>query len=797
MHQFSRHALRLILTFPVLTAAFGQTGSVRLTITDASGAALSAQGTLTGQGATRRIPWASGPRGNVLIERLPAGDYQLSASGAGFETALLDLRVEADKIVERTITLQLAHVGTTVLVRVLPGSLDGVPGSTAEVNALDLAQLRPFSVKEGLRRVSGLHIVDEDSFGLNLNVGLRGLNPRRTQRTLLLEDGMPIHLAPYSDPTAHYHTPVELIDSIELIKGSGQIAYGPQTVGGMLNFATEAPPSKPRGDFGASLGNRDFRSAYGKLGTGGERGGILGHLLYREGDGVRDRHAHRILHTGLNGLLKLQSKQFLQLKGAYYEEDSNFSEGGMSQAQFGRNPLGNPFSNDRFNLERISAQALHGVEFKEQIRLNTNFYYQKIDRASYRQIDFAGDEMTANAATGCVGAARVNYDLFADLCGNKMRPRNYEFFGLEPRLEVRGNWLGMRHETTAGVRFHREDISRKRYNGLTPDAREASPGFLFRDWNTIRADAFATFLQTRLSAGNWTLTPGIRLETVRSRNLVLRRGNVVQNAEFDSRQTLALPGLGVTYAGLARTTVFGGIHRGFAPPRPDDNFDPLDPRVVPVAAERSTNYEAGIRSFPLLGWQLEATLFRIDFTNQIVSGQSVGIPLQTWANAGETVNSGAEFSTRYDFARLLPTGHNVFVAATYTRIFMAKFSSDQLSGGINIRGNRLPYAPGHLFSPAVTYQYRTGLNTSLSLEHVAEQFAEGLNQRTASANGQIGTIPAYTMVNAALNVPLRRNGPILFVSAMNLADRRFIVSRVDGIHVGRPRQVTGGIRWQF
>jgi Fe(3+) dicitrate transport protein len=38
-------------------------------------------------------------------------------------------------------------------------------------------------------------VVSEDLFGLKVNISVRGLTPRRSARTLLLEDGMPIQLA--------------------------------------------------------------------------------------------------------------------------------------------------------------------------------------------------------------------------------------------------------------------------------------------------------------------------------------------------------------------------------------------------------------------------------------------------------------------------------------------------------------------------------------------------------------------------------------------------------------------------
>lgn len=161
------------------------------------------------------------------------------------------------------------------------------------------------------------------------------------------------------------------------------------------------------------------------------------------------------------------------------------------------------------------------------------------------------------------------------------------------------------------------------------------------------------------------------------------------------------------------------------------------------------------------------------------------------------MHAGLELSGRMDFSSWLPSGHSVFVGAAYTRIALARFNSDLVTGGVNVRGNRLPYAPGHTLSPNVQYRHRTGVSVMFSPEYVSRQFSDNLNRIAPAANGASGEVPGYTVVNAAVNVPLGAGRPVLFVNVSNLGDRRFIVSRVDGIHVGRPRQAFAGIRWDF
>jgi len=92
---------------------------------------------------------------------------------------------------------------------IVPEEVESVAGSLTIIGPTALARMQPISVKEALRRVPGVQVVDEDAFGLKLNISVRGLSARRSGRTLLLEDGVPIQPAPYADPSAHYYPPAQ------------------------------------------------------------------------------------------------------------------------------------------------------------------------------------------------------------------------------------------------------------------------------------------------------------------------------------------------------------------------------------------------------------------------------------------------------------------------------------------------------------------------------------------------------------------------------------------------------------
>ncbi len=126
---------------------------------------------------------------------------------------------------------------------------------------------------EVFRNVPGVNVRDEEGQGLRPNIGIRGLDPTRSRKVLMLEDGVPIALAPYGEPELYYNPPIDRMKRIEILKGSGSILFGPQTVGDVINYITRQPPRIPTFSARIQGGSNDFYSglfSYG--GTWGDVG---------------------------------------------------------------------------------------------------------------------------------------------------------------------------------------------------------------------------------------------------------------------------------------------------------------------------------------------------------------------------------------------------------------------------------------------------------------------------------------------------------------------------------------------
>jgi Fe(3+) dicitrate transport protein len=717
--------------------------------------------------------------------RVPEGDYTLRIVAAGhvpFERSGVEVVTGAELRFDATLVSRPFALPRVVVIGEV---LEGVPGATGVISTADLESRRPADIRDAIRAVPGVQVMDEDAFGLNLNIGIRGLDARRSARVLLLEDGAPIHLGPYSDPTAHYHPPVEALERIEVLKGSGQILHGPQTVGGVVNFVRRPP--EPGVSLLLTGGDSRFFSGHLRAGMArGEQVAALD-LIRKQGDGVREFQNHLVHDVGARARLSLGRAQTLALKGGVYTESSSFGEAGLRQEEFERNPFGNLFSHDVFDLTRWAGQAVHEVRFRPAIRLTTNAYVQRVERTSWRQANSSSDRFGLGSY-----AQRFNCRPAAagiEECGNQGRPRHYFFAGVEPRLRADYRLGAALGELEAGTRLHIERVRRRQFTGDTPRART---GTLTRD-NALDSEAIAGFLHNRLELGPWSVTPGVRIEAVRSLNR-----NRMDGSEMSDRYTEVLPGLGGTFSGLPGTTIFAGLHRGFAPPRPADVLSPeVGRELVRVDAEISRTAEIGLRSRILPATKLELTWFRIDFDNQVVEGGLAGSG-QRFVNAGRTLHGGVELAATSNLAALFPAGHEPYVGAGLLHLATARFRSDRAStidGQTSVRGNRLPFAPRNLLSATLGYRHRSGYDFRLDGKYVAEQFSDDLNTRSPSPDGQRGLIPDHTVLSATATRELERWGVSLFVSGTNLTDRVYIADRREGIMVGAPRRMRAGVRW--
>lgn len=154
-------------------------------------------------------------------------------------------------------------------------SADIIPG-TVNIVSKEIIQLsKGVNGTQALETVPGLNIVDEEGVGLRMNLSIRGLDPDRSRSVLVLEDGVPTALAPYGEPEMYYTPLMDRMSGVEIIKGSGSIGYGPQTIGGVVNFLTNEPGDLRGFTLKMGGGNGEYLNSKLSYGTTGSNYGIL------------------------------------------------------------------------------------------------------------------------------------------------------------------------------------------------------------------------------------------------------------------------------------------------------------------------------------------------------------------------------------------------------------------------------------------------------------------------------------------------------------------------------------------
>jgi Fe(3+) dicitrate transport protein len=137
------------------------------------------------------------------------------------------------------------------------------------------------------------------------------------------------------------------------------------------------------------------------------------------------------------------------------------------------------------------------------------------------------------------------------------------------------------------------------------------------------------------------------------------------------------------------------------------------------------------------------------------------------------------------------------LTGTYVK---AEFNEERFVGGdqTNVKGNRTPYAPEFNFNAGLGYESKYGFMVRFTYMYVGAQFTDALNTVAPSANGRIGKMDAYNILDASIQYKVKKINTTFSVTAKNLTDERYIASRrPQGIRVGNPRFVMFGAKWEF
>ncbi|MNF48527.1 Fe(3+) dicitrate transport protein FecA precursor [compost metagenome] len=658
------------------------------------------------------------------------------------------------------------------------------PGARTVIRREAMVEEGAMNVRDVLKKVPGVQVQDSNGTGgsdISLNVGVRGLTSRLSPRSTVLIDGVPAAFAPYGQPQLSM-APISSgnLDSIDVVRGAGSVRYGPQNVGGIINFVTRAIPEKATGELSSTLetskhgGWKHLDSVF----VGGTADNGLGvALLYSGvyGDGYRkSNNDNDIDDVLLKTHWALTESDDLALNFHYYDAKADMP-GGLTQAQYDNDPFQSDRDYDNFSGRRKDVS----LKYKRQIDDVTQFEVLTYYTDSFRGSTIASrDQKTLSTY-----------------------PRNYHTFGIEPRVS-RIFFAGpTTQEVSVGYRYLKEDMreetSRLALVNNTPVQTPSSDGHVFQ-LRTGGTEASAYYIDDKIDVGNWTITPGIRFEHINTdwheHPVRGTNGVPVQEKKRSIENNEPLPALAVMYhisdawkLFANYETSFGSLQyfqlgQGGVGNEPANGLEP----------EKAKTYEIGTR-YENGTWGGELTAFYIDFDDELqYISNDIG-----WTNLGATLHQGIEASAHYDLAALNPLlqGLSANAAFTYTR---ATYEGD-IPG---FKGRDLPFYSRQVLNAGLRYEIdRWTWNLDAFAQSKQRAPGTGMNADGSfngdyitepSADGQFGDIPGYVTWAARGGYDF---GPQLAnlklgAGVKNIFDKQYYTRSSDnnaGIYVGEPR----------
>ncbi|CCG88693.1 TonB-dependent Fe(3+) dicitrate receptor FecA [Erwinia piriflorinigrans] len=615
------------------------------------------------------------------------------------------------------------------------------------------------NVREALNRIPGVNAPENNGTGshdMAMNFGIRGLNPRLASRSTVLMDGIPVPFAPYGQPQLSL-APVSLgnMDAVDVVRGGGAVRYGPQSVGGVVNFVTRAIPK----DFAIEAGMEGLLSptssqndpkGSGNLLIGGTADNGLGAaLLYSgtRGSDWREHSSTKIDDVMLKTRYAPNEVHTFSSLLQYYEGRAQMP-GGLSRADYNADRFQSTRPYDEFWGRRQLASLGYQFQPDTQHKFNILTFYTNTLRSGYLD---QGKNLT-------------------------LSPREYWVRGVEPRYSQSFTWGETAHEVGVGYRYVSESTHELRYTSKASSGKLPTGNSPYDRDTQSGTEAHAWYIDDRIDVGNWTLTPGMRYEHIQS-----YQNNFIKGEKQEIGYNAPLPALNVLYHLNDEWNLYANTEGSFGTVQ----YSQIGKAVSSgsVEPEKARTWELGTR-FDNQVLQAEAGLFLINFSNQYDSNQVT----DSVTARGKTRHTGLESKVRYDLGDFSPSLENLSVSASYAYV------NAVIREQGNYHGNQVPFSPKH--KGTVGMDYRTGSWTlNLNGEYQSAQFADNANTVKESADGSTGRIPGFMLWGARANYDF---GPQyanlnMAVGVKNIFDHEYFTRAYDdnnkGIYAGQPRTV--------
>lgn len=736
-------------------------GTLRGRVADPFGSAVvSAQVTVTDAHRRTRQTVRTDSEGRFTLPLPAAGKYELRIAADGFVDHVQHVTISENENVSLSITLAIAPLTETLVVT--PGrtqqKLGDIPAQVTTLPRGAVESSPALVVDDLLRQVPTFSLFRRSSslasHPTTQGVSLRGIGPSGVSRTLVLLDN-----APYNDPfggwVAWSGIPLDMVERVEIVPGSGSPLYGTYASGGVINILTRAPE------------RRSWR--------------LTTHLGTQE-TGTLD-----------GGFSDVLGRFAFSLAGSYVSTDgypiiAPAERGAIDTTATAR------YGTARLTLEYARSRVrsfLRGHLLDEHRRNGTHL------QRNSTVAKFLTGGLTGETAGGShwqiLASAHLKtfHSTFTEIAPDRSRER-FTLFQRVPSNSVSSSFLwsrltSRRHAVSSGTDLRWIEGQSQE---LVPSARGIIAlrrvvggtqwlwGFFLQDQVTV-TERLTITLTGRFD--HWRNTDALSRETV------LATGASSETQFPVKSNSLASPRIGALYRVTDRLSLWGAASSGFRAPTLNELYRQFRVGNVVTLAndqlgpERLLGGEGGVRYAPT-----DNLLFRVTgFWNRIagsISNATVSVTptliTQKRQNLGRTRIRGLEADIEYR-----PTTRWRWAAAyLYDDATIREFPANRL-----IQGNRIPQVPTHRFSLQAQYTHPSRLSIFWQGRFVGRQFDDDRNQLA---------LERFFLTDLSVSRSWSR-GIDLFVNIENLLDTTYTVGKTPFTTIGAPRRIRLGIRLSF
>ncbi len=644
----------------------------------------------------------------------------------------------------------------------------GKKNEVINMSTLD-ANVAEKNARQIFAKVPGVFVYDMDGTGNQVNISTRGLDPHRGWEFNIRRNDAITNSDMYGYPASHFSMPMEAVERIQLVRGTGSLQYGAQ-FGGMINYITKKADTTRRFSFESvnSIGSFGLLSTYNAV------GGRIGKVDY-----------YAYIHNRVADGYRRSSRSDAQAQAAL-----------IAYRPSDRVTLNFEISHSKY-LHQL-AGALNDEEFAQDPRQATrsrNYYSPDIYIPSVELVWDVSENTTVKWLTSAVLGTRnsVMFDRPAnipdvidpftqDYAHRQVDIDRYNSYTSELRLLHKYNLFDQQSALVAGVQLMNNDLHR-RQQGIGTTGNDYDLSLVLPGWGRdmhFRTSNIAAFVENRLLISDrFSISPGMRVESGTSD--LQGKLSYYPDETFPNEivHQFALFGVNVQYTLSPYQNFYAGFAQSYRPVIlkdivPSSVFEKVDDNLQDADGY---NLEAGFRGMTsALRW--DVGVYQVSYNNRlgmlVENDADNGNTIYLRTNIGNSVSRGAELFLEYYFP-VDKFGLSVFSS---TALQDARYKDATIRMGdenVNIDGNKVESAPELISRNGVNLRLRFA-SISVLYSYTAKSYADALNIEKPTVTGAMGAVPAYSLVD--INTTWKISPSLLFrFNVNNVLDKSYFTKR--------------------